>query len=56
MSEAYCKDCGASLKPQSEICYVCGSNAAADSDIEPKLNEEYLSAIDNQVPENYPGY
>ncbi len=56
MSEAYCKDCGVSLMPQAENCPVCGAGIEPDSNIEVSMNEEYLSAMDNQVPENYPGY
>ncbi len=56
MSEGYCKDCGVSLMPQAENCPVCGAGIEPDSNIEVSMNEEYLSAMDNQVPENYPGY
>ncbi|MCG8633925.1 MAG: hypothetical protein MI863_08865 [Desulfobacterales bacterium] len=56
MSDTCCKDCGVSLDPRKKKCPVCGAEADFDSDIDISVNEEYLDAVNNQVPENYPGY
>ena len=58
MSNEYCKckDCGVSLKPNAEVCPVCGVRTTSEPDVDLMLHEEYLNPVGNQVPETYPGY
>ena len=57
MPENKCIDCGVFLQPHTEICPACGVRNCFEAAPDVKTPDEYsMSAYDNQVPENYPGY